>query len=101
MLYSDIDPAFYSRFGFEEFGNANFVINVPEDSSGATPERSGEELLCRPLLMEDVPLVLQQYNRWLRRSPTDIIVLNHTLNSNLRGNSFCTGTRHCPGRGWS
>lgn len=78
FLFSDIDPAFYTRFGFVEVGNQNvhFMIGrnlspAPADVSKAGPshfEARLAELDCKVVVatfQEHPGLMLRHYRRWL------------------------------------
>lgn len=59
LLYSDIDPDFYSRLGFIELGCYNFEVSPETNSSFDAQITSLQE--------EHVPSLLRSYNRFLSR----------------------------------
>lgn len=67
ILYSEIDPAFYERFGFLELGGADFNILLPPSSS------ESEQRSSSPIRLEEVTSMVRHQTRWLRTQPYGIV----------------------------
>jgi predicted acetyltransferase len=62
MLFSDIDPEFYSHFGFTELGSADFGVHMPKDAV------ADEYLLPQVTYVEadHVAQMISIYKKWQR-----------------------------------
>lgn len=91
ILFSDIDPEFYDRLGFTEFGSADFSLHLPRHvtaefssahSAGAPASRgqvsaanpvddsAGEATACVTYVeATDVPTMISIYSKWQRSQP--------------------------------
>lgn len=65
ILFSDIDPEFYERLGFLEFGAADFSAHLPRSTvtSDYTPAESTY------VEASDVPAMVAIYAKWVRTQP--------------------------------
>lgn len=77
LLFTDIGPQFYERFGFRPLGCHEFFVHLPGgDNPGselsALPEVDSLEALeprvC-PVELGHIPLLDRHYRRWLARRP--------------------------------
>lgn len=89
ILFSDIDCDFYARFGFEELGAADLLINIPfikgkaqfpenitcQDAGRINILLDGREFETRQerFLPEHVEYTARHYGQWLRRQPYGIV----------------------------
>lgn len=77
VLNSDIDPAFYERFGFDLCDYSSFSIKLNSDwlrySIRKLDELSAPDLdevfNVRSMRADDIPEMVRHHRRWLRRQP--------------------------------
>src|SRR5579883_56154 len=73
LLFSDIDPKFYSRFGFQDMSNQKFFLALADDAKEADdPEESGDPTTTRSFLdttPDTIDFLTRHYQRWLRGRP--------------------------------
>lgn len=88
LLFSDIDCSFYERYGFEELGAADLLINLPfvkgkptfpphiqvdEDGSVSVEvDKVVYKLQSERFKQTDLQYASRYYGRWLRRQPYGI-----------------------------
>jgi len=65
LLFSDIDPEFYERLGFIEFGSADFGAHLPKDKNFS--EYSPAEVTY--VEASDVAAMISIYSKWQRSQP--------------------------------
>jgi predicted N-acetyltransferase YhbS len=70
MLYSEIGTDFYTHFGFEEMGSADFSLVI---KCTREEELNGSEERTRFLQHSDIPFLQQHHARWLRRQPYGVV----------------------------
>lgn len=67
LLYTEIGPAFYERFGFRETGGSDF--NLVLTQSGSDKRSKTLSVSPRPIERTDAPEIIRHYKRWLRTQP--------------------------------
>lgn len=79
FLFSDIDPNFYSRFGFCEMGAADFSFHLPRS------QPVGEYTKPAATFVEayDVSTMVSIYSKWLRSQPFGFQRSNYYLDYKL------------------
>ncbi|MBS1954017.1 MAG: GNAT family N-acetyltransferase [Cyanobacteria bacterium SZAS-4] len=65
ILFSDIDPLFYERLGFIEFGSADFGAHLPKNQLISEYEPHAVTYVEA----SDVPEMISIYAKWLRTQP--------------------------------
>jgi len=72
LLYSEIGPDFYERFGFEELGGADFCIFTASAGQHTAPLAADTLSPLTPpvpLEFEHIAWMVRHHARWLRREP--------------------------------
>src|ERR1700736_522311 len=66
ILFSDIGPAFYTKFGFMQFGDAEFNISAIERRTGDHHLEHADITFVRA---DQVSTIVGIYNKWQRTQP--------------------------------
>lgn len=77
VLFSDIGPNFYGKFGFQALGCNDFLVSMPDAPAEKLPSLPEPELasflalqpqVC-PVELEHIDWLERHYRQWLRRQP--------------------------------